>query len=345
MKSSISIILSILSLTTCVFAGAPVAQITFRLTDDSGNIVTGAPVTASTFLRWVPGEGFGRDQYDKVSGLTDSNGLVVLNIPSKRGSVRYSALDEGTYFDKRNKMLINGKFYYLDKGGAYRFTERAAGKWQPWNPTVDIVIKPVLKPIPMYARAVDPWIFRIPEYSKPLGFDLEKSDWLPPHGEGEIADFIFQLDCNLLGVSQDKVQYFDATLKMSFSNDGDGIQEIIEPPREGSALRLPRYAPETGYKSDWEQKAFEYENSSQYSHTENQNYIFRIRTKKDEKGEIISALYGKIIGPIVYEVRTRGANMQMKYYLNPTPNDRNLEFDPSKNLLENLPVSEQVREP
>ncbi len=31
--------------------------------------------------------------------------------------------------------------------------------------------------------------------------------------------------------------------------------------------------------------------------------------------------------------------MQMKYYLNPTPNDRNMEFDPSQNLFTNLPTA------
>ena len=33
--------------------------------------------------------------------------------------------------------------------------------------------------------------------------------------------------------------------------------------------------------------------------------------------------------------------MHFRYYLNPTPNDRNVEFDPSKNLL----PSERVSQP
>jgi len=31
--------------------------------------------------------------------------------------------------------------------------------------------------------------------------------------------------------------------------------------------------------------------------------------------------------------------------MNPTPNDRNVEFDPKKNLFTNLSSLEQVREP
>lgn len=33
------------------------------------------------------------------------------------------------------------------------------------------------------------------------------------------------------------------------------------------------------------------------------------------------------------------------YYLNPTPNDRNIEFDPKRNLFTNLSSSEEVRDP
>lgn len=33
------------------------------------------------------------------------------------------------------------------------------------------------------------------------------------------------------------------------------------------------------------------------------------------------------------------------YYLNPTPNDRNLEFDPKRNLLQGLKATERVESP
>jgi hypothetical protein len=52
-------------------------------------------------------------------------------------------------------------------------------------------------------------------------------------------------------------------------------------------------------------------------------------------GTVKSALYGKIYGDF----------MQFRYYLNPTPNDRNIEFDPKQNLLKNLSQLEQVSAP
>ena len=67
----------------------------------------------------------------------------------------------------------------------------------------------------------------------------------------------------------------------------------------------------------------------------NKNYYFRVRTKVDDRGNIVSAHYGKIYGDF----------MQFKYYLNPTINDRNVEFDPKQNLITNLKPGEGVSAP
>ena len=48
-----------------------------------------------------------------------------------------------------------------------------------------------------------------------------------------------------------------------------------------------------------------------------------------------SANYGKIYGEF----------MNFTYYLNPTPNDPNMEFDPMRNLLTGLKDSEKVPTP
>ena len=77
------------------------------------------------------------------------------------------------------------------------------------------------------------------------------------------------------------------------------------------------------------------------------NYFFRIRTEVNEDGEVDYALYGKIYGDIEFGgAGQEGSYLKVNaYYLNPTPNDLNLEFDPEKNLFTNLPSDEEVREP
>ena len=61
--------------------------------------------------------------------------------------------------------------------------------------------------------------------------------------------------------------------------------------------------------------------------------IFRVRTKIDNDGNIISANYGKIYGPIQFGGgRPTDRPITFTYYFNPdgTPN---LEYDPKKDLL------------
>ena len=65
-------------------------------------------------------------------------------------------------------------------------------------------------------------------------------------------------------------------------------------------------------------------------------YYFRIRTQTNELGQVTNALYGKIYGQI---------NGCFTYFLNPTPNDRNVEFDPKRNLFMNLKSMEHVGVP
>jgi hypothetical protein len=54
--------------------------------------------------------------------------------------------------------------------------------------------------------------------------------------------------------------------------------------------------------------------------------IFRVRSRMDKNGKIISANYGKIYGPLDYFVMERD-KLRLVYYFNPKANDTNLEFD------------------
>ena len=68
------------------------------------------------------------------------------------------------------------------------FLNQVANKWQPWNPTVDIVLKQVIKPISMYAKRINK---QPPANAKPVGYDLMVGDWVAPHGKGENTDISF----------------------------------------------------------------------------------------------------------------------------------------------------------
>lgn len=309
------------------------AKITIRIIDETGNPVSNAIVNSSFTMVEQPGWGWGAGRPNKKKGISDTNGICVLEGSSNGGSVGIGASKNGFYGSAGYLVVFTNLDGLLNK------------KWQPWNTTVNVVMKPVGNPRPLYAKNVGSK--SIPITGEPVGFDLKGGDWTAPYGEGDIADFLFRYDKQPEGSIETRdgpVMTYDYSLTITFSNEGDGLVPIPVSWREGgSALRLPRQAPESGYKSALTNRVYRGEDMEDHSDIrEDQNYFFRVRTTKDEKGKVVSALYGKIHGDFQSD---HLGKLTFTYYLNPAPNDRNLEFDPMKNLFKNLSPSEEVREP
>jgi hypothetical protein len=157
-------------------------------------------------------------------------------------------------------------------------------------------------------------------------------DFVAPFGRGVARDMIFHVEA-LTAVTQKEQR----RLIVSFPKAEDGVLPFR--PTEylnGSVLRSPYNAPETGYLANWTVTRHQPETSASGNYDPQEHgYFFRVRTVVDSSGKLISANYGKIYGDF----------MNFTYYLNPTPNDRNIEFDPKRNLFTNLKPEEQVTEP
>jgi len=191
------------------------------------------------------------------------------------------------------------------------------------------MLKKTVNPTRMYAKAVN---LGLPAFDKDLGFDLMVGDWIAPQGKGVNTDIIFS------GHRERRSELdFDYRLVVSFPNQGDGIQEFVVPAvEECSDLRSAHEAPREGYQPQWIQTSTRRPGQPVITNRDDKrNYYFRVRTVLDEKGNVKSALYGKIYGDF----------LQFTYYLNPTPNDRNVEFDPKRNLTPNLQSFERVNAP
>ncbi len=294
------------------------ARVTYHLVDDYGNPLKGFFYRMTGFYVRFPG---GPLTPTTCSGLTDDKGNITLSLKTALG-----AIGSGIKPD------LPGYYY---SGYGIQMTNVLGGIWQPWNPTVEVVVKPIINPIPMYAKTVHASngnYMTIPATNTPVGFDLEIGDWVSPFGKGNTADFIFtdQEKTPFTSMSQP----YDVVWTLSFSNKGDGIQSVMVPKNASSKLRLPRYAPENGYQTTVVQQISRCgEKASHGACGEDQNYFFRVRSVLDEQGNVKSALYGKIAGPIECSQTGR---LQFTYYLNPRVNDRNMEFDPKKNLFRNL---------
>jgi hypothetical protein len=119
------------------------------------------------------------------------------------------------------------------------------------------------------------------------------------------------------------------------------------PLQSGSELKLPRLAPEEGYLAEFATAIGRVPSTLGRDDSKaGRSYFFRVRTVRDEKGEIASALYGKIDGEIRVDViNSKTALLLLDYYLNPESKSRNMEFDPKRNLFRTLKSTEQVTNP
>jgi hypothetical protein len=182
----------------------------------------------------------------------------------------------------------------------------------------------------------------LPEFDREYGFDLMMAEALPPLGKGKVADFKFTISGYHHGES-----HYDMSLKVRFNNPEDGVIEFLtsqrlasyEPINTGSLLISDYEAPEAGYVRNIERhlKRDSIETELESNVDFRRNFYFRTRTKTDPEGRIISAHYGKIYGDFQFSA----ANKDWGYvstlallttYFNPTPNDRNVEFDTKRNL-------------
>jgi len=228
------------------------------------------------------------------------------------------------------------KGYYKSRGD-YHFTTSTNGRWQPWNSEFKLVLRKIENPAPMYARDSHMNLIKLPVVNKTVGFDLLKYDWLAPYGKGSHADINFKYT----GAYKKEDEFYEK-LEVTFTNKFDGIQLIKEDRKMGSMLKLPRKAPETGYKGSLVRTRSRTPGNSLIEDAEqNNNYIFRVRSEEKD-GKFIRAMYGKIHGDILFDTdASNKATIIFKYYLNPDYT-RNLEYDPKQNLFKDLKSIERI---
>ena len=267
---------------------------------------------------------------------------------------------------------INGEFlasgnstnsfgFIISKDGHYQ--ARVEGLSKDENHNVEVILPRVINPIPLFASYIDS-AGRIPgeEMAFPVhdlwvGFDLEVADWVAPHGRGKTADFLLRFrnefkgwkdwlarDIDKLMAETKELAKFrneewtmdkfkmrsgkwEGLVEMKFPGEGDGILEVRRFIGY-SPMKLPYLAPNDGYLPTWKRTVNNYDGIILPKDT---GFFLRTRVKRDQQGKIISANYAKFIGRM--DARASTGQIEFLYYFNPVPNDRNLEFDPTRNLF------------
>ena len=243
---------------------------------------------------------------------------VIKVITNKRGVVENAGTAE-----LRVNLVVSKTGYYTT---GYRNSD---GKFlsKSKNHDLKVTLKKIENPIPLYARSLK---IIAPVLDQRIGFDLEVGDWVRPHGKGAKIDIYFYIN-----YQEKSPKNYDYSLVASFPNDLDGLQEFSS--ERVSDLWSIHKAPEGGYNTKkWEQSVIRRPETGRKGNRDQlRNYWLRIRSKVDSEGNLESANYVKIYGDFP----------QIKYYFNPTTNDRNLEFATEKNLFSNLIHKEKVTQP
>ena len=235
--------------------------------------------------------------------------------------------------------------YYKANGGSVEFKSKSLfGTWRPDNVVVTVALDRVEKPVPLHVRNLSfppgKLVEEMSDMEKgPVSYDFLKGDWLPPWGSGEFADVVFRRlpreDCGV-GVNGrgQTNQSFRDVVSVDFPGDGNGMVETSVSATSELKIRL---SSTMGFKSHYEQSCGRGKDLQAYRmRDERKCFCFRIRTKYDEKGNVVEGYYGKIYGDVVMEWSYLGVSrVGFLYYLNPTPNDRNLEWDMKNNLCPN----------
>jgi hypothetical protein len=299
---------------------------------------------------------FGSDSDSKptqfsVSVVSESGvpleGASILVSVFQKGGVRDKGMSKRAYFqgtfEPENPLRVNTDSLGIitiraDKPGYYTHSEKIVldvsddrRRYEPWNGEFRITLPHTAHPRPLFVHHVD-WLI-VPAPDRPIGFDLEKADWVSPYGRGTHSDFVFRL-----GRELEEGEVYAGAMEVTFSNPKDGIQPLTPVDENKTTLLLGREAPVDGYRP-----AFTRTVGVQHvdgilkrvddpPRTEIDAYEgmwFRVRSEIDEAtGELKQARYGKLDGFIDYEVRHREveAKVAFTYYLSPD-DSRSLEWN------------------
>jgi len=148
----------------------------------------------------------------------------------------------------------------------------------------------------------------------PVAFDLEKGDWVAPYGKGIQPDLLIRYSNTNTGPG---FLDFSRQLEITFGRTNDGI--LVLPIDGSSSLRSLYEAPESGYSPSLliQCDRTTYKVMKRVDLDENHYAIFRVRSATNDNGQLVSANYGKIYGPIQYGI-LGGQHIRIEsYYFNP----------------------------
>ncbi len=286
------------------------AKVVVTVVHEDGSAVAGAEVTGT----FPEVDTRNPKRFQKIEAQTDVNGQVT-----------FQALCGGDAF-----IFVKKAGYYPSRE-VVRFELRnpscvKEGRWQPWGYPCRIILKPKMFPRKLVSSAaLNRATILFPKgLEERVGFDLERCDWVAPHGKGVVTDLLISCRWRTEGLPEGIERRREVVFEFPHEKDG----AYSAPISTQSYLQTPHKADSNAtYKKRflfWRDVSF-----SPVAKAENLNVeclILRTRTVCDMSGTIISAHYTKVVAPpVIYQHQEN--EVRLSYFYNPTPNDSWLESD------------------
>lgn len=325
------------------------AKITVQVFDERDTCISNASVRA--YFRISSGKGEGKC----IVGKTDEHGIFTAE--GRTTDRIFLTVEKPNYY-------VSRKEYVASSRGKDRLSK---GRWLPWNPMIRITLRKIKNPVPMYISFAGtrntPSTYDYFPIDTEIGFDCQEGSFVEPYGNGKTIDFnvrvssftlpkeveqtiletipkmenaktTMERETHKMVLGKINKTYYEFVLSTP-NGDGGFIRKQL---RDVSEYRSDYESPEKGFSPVFrtfvEETPFPKFNSPT-DISEKEYLIFQSRVVRDEMGNIVSANYGKIIGPIKHGiVRYEGKGyMHFRCYYNPEANNRSIEFDGKNNLF------------
>ena len=301
--------------------------------------------------------------------LAGARATVVFTTPEHGGEqVRSGATDAHGAFAARGT-AIGRVLIRAEAAGHYPVQADLPPADEPR--TRRLVLREVRRPVALHVRR-----FRVEwgeSEPQPLGaletqtydLDLERGEPLPPRGNGRRADVrvrierqflawkfppavMAELRAPLAGAALGEADArflhgrWRARFDLTVPDPGGGWVEVSAEYLPYSALAMPHLAPAQGYTPvrTWECRTGE--RGGEDLRQPERGYFLRVRPVRDDSGAVVAWHHAKFTAGLQLDAR---GELGLTVHFNPVAGDRNLEFDPARNLAAPGEPDDTTRQP
>ena len=244
-------------------------------------------------------------------GVTDTNGIYVVSGRTTGDYLQFLVTKAG-YYDSWKGIS------YIEMGKEH---EVVGGKWQPFDSVHSIGLRHKQNPA---ASEIGRGNFALTKHLNCwLGFDIQKHDFVHPHGSGEVADFEVMIEWN----GKWYPDYTGMGINLRFTMPYSGYYETpVNPVSEFKGPYAADVEKTFCQSATFDEQVVSLTKRIRHSFNDNKCWVVRSRCKVDDEGKLISANYS-VIHNINFCGKPDGrGGLRLTGGYNSTPNDTNLEL-------------------